>query len=111
MKFLAKLFGGNKSEESTSTSGMSAEAVAEATEGANPSALVEFLVKKLADNTAYVESIQEDEGLLINIHCEKEAIGRVIGKNGKTIGAIRRLAFEAAARNDTKIKKIEIIEP
>ena len=52
MKFLAKLFGGNKSEESTSTSGMSAEAVAEATEGANPSALVEFLVKKLADNTA-----------------------------------------------------------
>ena len=78
---------------------------------ADPSGLVEFLVQQLGGPQTYIETADGDGGLEISIHCEKKSIGRIIGKKGQTIGAIRRLAFEAAARKKIRIKSIEIIEP
>lgn len=80
---------------------------------ADPAGLVEFLVYSLAGvrEKVRVQTEQDDKGLMILVHCDKSDMGRIIGKNGKTIGAIRHLATDAAARNQIKIKKIEILEP
>jgi hypothetical protein len=80
---------------------------------ADPAGLVEFLVYNLAGvrDKVQVETQEDDKGLVIQVHCDKSDMGRIIGKKGKTIGAIRHLATDAAARNQIRIKKIEILEP
>ena len=78
-----------------------------------PAGLVEFVVRGLAGaaDQVSVKTQETDNGLEISIRCHKEDMGRIIGKNGKTIGAIRHLASDAAARNQTRIKKLELVEP
>ncbi len=82
-------------------------------EGPDPVGLVEFLIRGLASEADKVRIESEDNGnnLSIRVHCGKSDMGRVIGKNGKTIGAIRHLATDAAARNKIRLRKIEIVEP
>jgi uncharacterized protein len=80
---------------------------------ADPVALIEFLARGLANvpDAVKVESEQGDNGLIIRLRCDASDMGRMIGKNGKTIGAIRHLAADAAARDGIKVRKIELIEP
>jgi uncharacterized protein len=72
---------------------------------------VEYIVKNLVDNPDDV-SITEIEGtrsLMLELSVHKLDIGKVIGKQGKTIHAIRTLLMSVASRNGIRVT-IEIIE-
>ena len=74
--------------------------------------LVEFIVKQLVDHPEDVE-VREVEGecaVIIEVRMNPACIGKVIGKNGKTINAIRSLLACASAKKG-KRALLEIIEP
>jgi hypothetical protein len=61
---------------------------------------VKYVVCNLVDKPKVVDVKFEstDRALNIKIFCEKGDIGKIIGKNGKTIEAIRSLVNGAAGR-------------
>ena len=72
---------------------------------------VEYIVKNLVDHPESVK-IAEVGGthtLIIELSVEKSDIGKIIGKNGKTINAIRTLLMSVASRNGLRVN-LEIIE-
>ena len=71
--------------------------------------LVEYLVKSLADHPEKVEleEREEDDIVLIALKISPEDIGKIIGKNGNTINAIRTV-LQTAASSHGKRAKIEV---
>ena len=72
---------------------------------------VEYIVKNLVDNPDKVR-INEIGGtatLIIELCVEKSDIGKIIGKKGKTINAIRTLLMSVASRNGVRVN-LEILE-
>ncbi len=69
---------------------------------------VNFVVKSMVDHPeeVVINSETDDRGLLIKISCKKEEIRKIIGRNGKTINAIRSLAKGAARRIDQNVSII-----
>jgi len=76
--------------------------------GADLVAFVDYVVRSLVKNTGEVKVTSEvdAQGLLIRIHCHQDEVGRIIGKSGKTIRAIRSLVKGAAARQNQKASVI-----
>lgn len=75
--------------------------------------LVETLVKSIVSNPQDVEVIADDEEQdtkKIVIKVNKEDMGVIIGKEGKTIKAIRTLANIKAMKNGERVW-IEVNEP
>ena len=73
---------------------------------------VEYLVKLLVDHQDQVK-VNEIDGThtsIIELTVEKSDIGKVIGKKGKTINAIRTLLMSVASRNGMRVS-LEVIEP
>ena len=66
---------------------------------------VEYVVKSLVDSPAEVviTTVENDEGATIQIRCCKEDIGKIVGKRGKTIMAIRSLVSGAAGRQRKRV--------
>ncbi len=75
---------------------------------ANLTAFVDFVVRALVKHgdEVNVSSEIDEQGLLIRIRCHPEEVGRIIGKSGKTIRAIRSLVKGAAARQNQKASVI-----
>lgn len=73
--------------------------------------LVEFIVKHLVTqpDSVEVENNEEDGGSKILIRVAHEDVGRVIGKRGATINAIRLLAKAAAVKAGERVD-VDIIE-
>ena len=73
--------------------------------------LVEFIVKHLVTqpDSVGVEASEEDGGIKILIRVAHEDVGRIIGKRGATINAIRLLAKAAAVKAGERID-VDIIE-
>jgi len=72
---------------------------------------VEYIIKNLVDNPDKVK-INEIGGthtLIIELSVEKADIGKIIGKKGKTINAIRTLLMSVASRNGLRVN-LEILE-
>ncbi len=72
---------------------------------------VEYIVKNLVDHPDKVQ-INEIGGthtLIIELAVEKSDVGKIIGKKGKTINAIRTLLMSVASRNGIRVN-LEIIE-
>jgi len=72
---------------------------------------VAYIVKNLVDNPDQVK-INEIGGtytLIIELSVEKSDIGKIIGKKGKTINAIRTLLMSVASRNGLRVN-LEILE-
>ena len=67
--------------------------------------LVEYLVKKLAENTEEIEVTQE--GDVITVALAKSDMGKVIGRQGKIIKAIRTIV---KAKSDGKKISVEVVE-
>ncbi len=73
--------------------------------------LVEFLAKALVDQPDQVKVTQVDgeASVIIEIRVAPEDTGRVIGKQGRIIAAIRTLARAAAVRQGKRVV-VEVVE-
>jgi len=69
------------------------------------SELVEYLVKAIADDKDAVDVTEEQTGrhVLVEISVAEEDAGRIIGRGGRVINAIRSLAQVVASKNDARI--------
>ena len=98
---LIRFFTGGKS-------GSTAEASAPAANGGSLRDLegfVDYVVKALVDypDEVSVNTVENAEGASIQIRCRKEDIGKIVGKRGKTIMAIRSLVSGAAGRQRKRV--------
>lgn len=112
INFIKSIFGGSSTE--TPAPAVTATAsgdcfIAHATAVENPDELekfVEFIVRGLVDKPEEV-SVQaepsESDSKMLRIHCAKEDIGKVVGKKGKTIIALRSLINGAAGRIQRRV--------
>ena len=73
--------------------------------------LVEFIVKALVDDPSAVEitKVDGEKVTVFELRAAKEDIGKVIGKRGRTAGAIRTILSAVSARQGKRIV-LEIIE-
>lgn len=72
---------------------------------------VAYIVKNLVDHPERVRinEVGGTQTLIIELAVEKGDIGKIIGKQGKTINAIRTLLMSVASRNGIRVS-LEIIE-
>lgn len=73
--------------------------------------LVEFLVKSLVENPDQVvltERSQEGE-VILELKVASDDLGRVIGKGGSTINAIRTVVQAAASSHNIR-SKLDVVE-
>ena len=73
--------------------------------------LVEFVVKSLVESPdeVSIEAFEESEETILEITVAGFDMGRVIGKSGRVINAIRTLAQVAAAKQGTRVS-VELVE-
>lgn len=74
--------------------------------------LVQFLARQLVNNPDAVEVEEEahgDTASVLELRVAKEDLGRVIGKQGRTVNSIRTILNAAASRTNRKVV-LEIIE-
>ena len=73
-------------------------------------ALVEYLVKSLADYPDQVALVEHeaDDSILLELKISPDDVGKIIGKNGNTINAIRTV-LQAAASSHKKRVKLEVV--
>lgn len=111
VSFFKRLFGGSGSGEGTAPS--SGGKVEGAAGGGEPDveAFVAYVVRALVDvpERVSVKMIDKGGSTLIQVACEKKDIGKVIGKSGKTIAAIRALVNGAGGRLGKKVN-VEILD-
>jgi uncharacterized protein len=76
-----------------------------------PAELVSFLAKKIVDDPSSVriEEVDSDGDLLLRLHVAEADRGRVIGRRGRMVQALRTLARAAGARLDRRVL-LEIAE-
>ncbi len=72
---------------------------------------VAYIVKNLVDHPdkVRINEVGGSHTLIIELYVEKSDIGKIIGKQGKTINAIRTLLMSVASRNGIRVS-LEIIE-
>ena len=72
---------------------------------------VDYIVRSLVDEPDAVRVISEmsTDSNIIKIDCKKEDIGKIIGKRGKTIMAIRSLVSGAAGRLKKRVT-VEVVD-
>lgn len=57
-----------------------------------------------------LHEVEGDQTTFFELRCAQEDVGTVIGKNGKTISAIRSVV-NAIAQRDDRLAVFEVIEP
>lgn len=68
--------------------------------------LIEFLVRALVDrpDEVSVDSYEEDDGTLVfEVHVAEDDVGKVIGRSGRTVNAIRSVVRAAAVREGRRV--------
>ena len=73
--------------------------------------LIEFVVKALVDDPGTIEvtEVAGDKVTIFELRADKADIGKIIGKKGRTAGAIRTILNAVSARQG-KRAVLEIIE-
>ncbi len=94
--FFKKLFGGESAVESNA---------AKAGDLRDLEDFVEYVVKSLVDapDEVKITTVEGKEGATIQVRCRKEDIGKIVGKRGKIIMAIRSLVSGAAGRRRQRV--------
>ncbi len=72
---------------------------------------IAYIVKALVDHPERVQisEIAGRNNIIIEVRCHAEDMGRIIGKNGKTISAMRMLLAGLAAKHKRKVV-LEVVE-
>jgi len=73
--------------------------------------LVLYTVRKLVDNPEKVKvrEVKGEQNIILELSTAKEDIGKVIGKQGRTIKALRILLNAASAKSGHRVT-IEVIK-
>lgn len=73
--------------------------------------LVEYIAKTLVDHPEElrITEIEGERTIVFELRCNPEDVGKIIGKSGKTIGAIRTLLSTVAARQNRRAV-LEVVE-
>ncbi len=73
--------------------------------------LVELIVKRLVDKpeSVVVSEVSGEQAIIVELRVDRDDLGKVIGKEGKTARAIRTLVH-AAASKERKRAVLEILE-
>jgi len=73
--------------------------------------LLEYIVKSLVENgdQVSVSTEEREDGLVFELRVSEPDRGRVIGKQGKTIKAIRKLLSAAASGSERRVV-LELVE-
>lgn len=72
--------------------------------------LVEFIAKSLVDDPSqvYVSEIEGENSAILELRVGPEDMGRVIGKGGRTVNAMRTLVRVLAAKQGKRVT-LEIV--
>jgi len=72
---------------------------------------IEYVLKALANHPAdiIISELRGRQTVIFEIRCNADDMGRIIGKSGKTIGAIRTL-FGVLAAKQRRRSLLEIVE-
>jgi predicted RNA-binding protein YlqC (UPF0109 family) len=67
--------------------------------------LLEFLVRSLVDepDSVTVEKAEEDDATVLELRVADDDAGQVIGRRGRTIGALRTVMRAAGASQDRRV--------
>lgn len=73
--------------------------------------LIEYVVKALVDHPddLRITEIDGERTVVFELRCHPEDVGKVIGKSGKTVGALRTLLSTVAARQNRRAM-LEVVE-
>jgi uncharacterized protein len=73
--------------------------------------LIEYVVKTLVDHPddLRITEIAGERTIVFELRCHPDDVGKVIGKSGKTVGAIRTLLSTVAARQNRRAM-LEVVE-
>ena len=72
--------------------------------------LVEFIAKSLVDDPSqvYVSEIEGENSVILELRVGPEDMGRMIGKGGRTVNAVRTLIRVLAAKQGKRVT-LEIV--
>ena len=72
--------------------------------------LLEYLARQLVDrpDAVRVETVTRDDAVVLRLHVAPEDVGKVIGKRGRIIRALRTLA-KAAAQGEGNVM-VEVVD-
>jgi len=73
--------------------------------------LIEYIVKSLVDHPEEVRitEIDGERTIIFELRCHADDVGKVIGKSGKTVSAIRTLLNTAAAKQNRRAM-LEVVD-
>ena len=73
--------------------------------------LIEYIARSLVDNPDDVKitEIDGERTIVFELRCNKDDIGKIIGKNGKTVGAMRTLLSTMAAKSGQRAM-LEVVD-
>jgi len=65
---------------------------------------IEFVAKSVVDhpNEVSVTEAESDQTLILELRCNKEDAGKIIGRGGRTIKALRTLLVTAGAKQGVR---------
>ena len=73
--------------------------------------ILESIAKSLVDapNELQITEISGDKTIIFELRCNPKDIGKIIGKSGKTVGAMRTLLNSIAAKQGKKAM-LEVVD-
>lgn len=74
-------------------------------------AILESIAKALVDapNEVQITEIDGEKSIIFELRCNAKDIGKIIGKSGKTVGAMRVLLNSIAAKQGRKAM-LEVVD-
>jgi uncharacterized protein len=72
---------------------------------------IEYIVKNLVDNPDHVDikCYEGDAGVIVEVRVNSDDVGKVVGRKGLTIKALRTIAITACARLGHRVR-VELLE-
>lgn len=105
------MFGDDSSSGDDDSTSVATTANGSGSEGKDKD-FVEFVVKQLVDDAAavIVKRKVDDLGVFITVSVAKDDMGKLIGKNGQTVDALRVLLRVIGAKENNRVN-LKVVEP